>query len=451
MDTGKVRRFLGGKKNFGWITRDSDGHDVFIPPPVARKVGTISDGDAVSFEAEPDPKDPTKLVAKNLTVTSRAQATPSPPSPPTPPAPPPPSLDLAVEIKVKGSAIIEVGKKKKKQEWLPLLVWVEVTRAGVPVMSKEVTLDIDGNPVVQFAEKVHTGKKGLAFFRALLPADKIDCVLVAHVGGNDYTAYWNKASEDAEAQEPQSLATTKAAPATPAPQPEPPKVAKAIQAFRLGSNEQGFTCFRVFTTVEDKPGAESAPGEFFIDTTGQLEDQDESGQVEALDPLDSYDSDDGGQAIVQVRPKTAGEVTIHFRLVKFPTKFAGPFKATRQAEATPAEAVPAGSFAAEPKVEKVGQDSRGIYTFRITGALNATVKTEGVASVELRKAPCPDDDATWTKHGLTVDADEQLVHLRVTEERARGMIRFCIGAFRSDSFYVTHHLPPQRPKPAATK
>lgn len=68
MSTGKVKWF-NAEKGFGFIANDDGGDDVFVHfSAIASGSGykSLQEGQPVSFEVEPDPKNSRKLRAKNV-------------------------------------------------------------------------------------------------------------------------------------------------------------------------------------------------------------------------------------------------------------------------------------------------------------------------------------------------------------------------------------------------
>lgn len=68
MNTGKVKWF-NSEKGFGFIANDNGGDDVFVHfSAIISDEGyrTLREGQAVSFDVEPDPKDSRKLRAVNV-------------------------------------------------------------------------------------------------------------------------------------------------------------------------------------------------------------------------------------------------------------------------------------------------------------------------------------------------------------------------------------------------
>lgn len=68
MNTGKVKWF-NSEKGFGFIANDNGGDDVFVHfSAIISDDGyrTLNEGQAVTFDVEPDPKDSRKLRAVNV-------------------------------------------------------------------------------------------------------------------------------------------------------------------------------------------------------------------------------------------------------------------------------------------------------------------------------------------------------------------------------------------------
>ena len=69
MATGKVKWF-NAEKGYGFIANDEGGEDVFVHFSAIQSTGyrTLSEGQKVSYEVEPDPKNSSKLRAANVTA-----------------------------------------------------------------------------------------------------------------------------------------------------------------------------------------------------------------------------------------------------------------------------------------------------------------------------------------------------------------------------------------------
>lgn len=68
MNTGKVKWF-NSEKGFGFIANDNGGDDVFVHfSAIISDDGyrTLNEGQVVTFDVEPDPKDSRKLRAVNV-------------------------------------------------------------------------------------------------------------------------------------------------------------------------------------------------------------------------------------------------------------------------------------------------------------------------------------------------------------------------------------------------
>ncbi|MDR1136416.1 MAG: cold-shock protein [Clostridiales Family XIII bacterium] len=69
MNNGTVKWF-NADKGFGFITNDEDGEDVFVHFSAIQVDGfkTLNEGQKVTFDTEPDPKNSSKLRAVNVNV-----------------------------------------------------------------------------------------------------------------------------------------------------------------------------------------------------------------------------------------------------------------------------------------------------------------------------------------------------------------------------------------------
>jgi CspA family cold shock protein len=69
MNNGTVKWF-NPDKGFGFITNDADGEDVFVHFSAIQVDGfkTLNEGQKVTFDTEPDPKNSSKLRAVNVSV-----------------------------------------------------------------------------------------------------------------------------------------------------------------------------------------------------------------------------------------------------------------------------------------------------------------------------------------------------------------------------------------------
>lgn len=67
MNHGTVKWF-NNEKGFGFISNDDGSGDVFVHFPAIQAEGfrTLAEGQKVSYDTEPDPKDPGKLRAVNV-------------------------------------------------------------------------------------------------------------------------------------------------------------------------------------------------------------------------------------------------------------------------------------------------------------------------------------------------------------------------------------------------
>ena len=68
MNNGTVKWF-NAEKGYGFISNDNGGDDVFVHFSAIQGTGyrTLSEGQKVSYEVEPDPKNSSKLRAVNVT------------------------------------------------------------------------------------------------------------------------------------------------------------------------------------------------------------------------------------------------------------------------------------------------------------------------------------------------------------------------------------------------
>ena len=69
MNYGTVKWF-NAEKGFGFISNEEGGDDVFVHFSAINTEGfrTLNEGQRVSFEVEPDPKNSSKLRAVNVTI-----------------------------------------------------------------------------------------------------------------------------------------------------------------------------------------------------------------------------------------------------------------------------------------------------------------------------------------------------------------------------------------------
>ncbi|MCL2366549.1 MAG: cold-shock protein [Oscillospiraceae bacterium] len=67
MNTGTVK-FFNAEKGYGFISNDDGGGDVFVHFSAIQTDGyrTLDEGQKVSYDSEPDPKDSSKLRAVNV-------------------------------------------------------------------------------------------------------------------------------------------------------------------------------------------------------------------------------------------------------------------------------------------------------------------------------------------------------------------------------------------------
>ena len=67
MNTGTVKWF-NAEKGYGFISNDEGGQDVFVHFSSIQTEGfrTLTEGQKVTFDLEPDPKDPSKNRAANV-------------------------------------------------------------------------------------------------------------------------------------------------------------------------------------------------------------------------------------------------------------------------------------------------------------------------------------------------------------------------------------------------
>ncbi|NLV49139.1 MAG: cold-shock protein [Clostridiales bacterium] len=69
MNSGTVKWF-NSEKGYGFISNDNGGDDVFVHFSAINSQGfkSLNEGQKVTYETEPDPKDKRKLRAVNVTV-----------------------------------------------------------------------------------------------------------------------------------------------------------------------------------------------------------------------------------------------------------------------------------------------------------------------------------------------------------------------------------------------
>jgi len=67
--TGTVKWF-NAEKGYGFIANDEGGEDVFVHFSAIQSTGyrTLTEGQKVSYEVEPDPKNSSKMRAANVTA-----------------------------------------------------------------------------------------------------------------------------------------------------------------------------------------------------------------------------------------------------------------------------------------------------------------------------------------------------------------------------------------------
>ena len=69
MNNGTVKWF-NAEKDYGFISNDNGGDDVFVHFSAIQGTGyrTLSEGQKVSYDVEPDPKNSSKMRAVNVTA-----------------------------------------------------------------------------------------------------------------------------------------------------------------------------------------------------------------------------------------------------------------------------------------------------------------------------------------------------------------------------------------------
>ena len=72
MNTGTVKWF-NAEKGYGFISNDEGGQDIFVHFSAIQVDGfrTLNEGQKVTFDLEPDPKDPSKNRAANVVVVGK--------------------------------------------------------------------------------------------------------------------------------------------------------------------------------------------------------------------------------------------------------------------------------------------------------------------------------------------------------------------------------------------
>jgi CspA family cold shock protein len=213
-ETGVLKNLIP-EKGFGFISRDSGGQQVFVPPGEIKKSGA-KQGDRLEFEVQTDPKKQDRFAAVNVTVVSSAEPNTSSTTPATQAA-------LGVILRFEPRDIIEVqtpgGAPDGKR--LRLLVRVTLKRGNNPVAEEEVQIEPDGIHAVEGEfDLSNTTLEGEAVFFLLLPENVMDARVTVLIAGKRYHGVWQKDSPKAETKPQPDTVTPK--PAT--RQPQKPQV-----------------------------------------------------------------------------------------------------------------------------------------------------------------------------------------------------------------------------------
>jgi cold shock CspA family protein len=441
MPIGTIRKIIPDRGGFGYIVPDDGSVDVHFN---LRTFPQAREGQRVKYELEvPQP-------ARGPHATTVEVEDGSAPTVPTPSASPPTrSGELGVKIEVGTVKSIVVEEKVGDTDevrmvtYLRLPVLVSLSRGNQQVKDVEVIMEPTGvNKTRNGWDAFYSNPAGEVYFQVLVPEDADDTILTVRVGGKDYSELWEKTPTPKSEPLPPTEAPPTATPDPPKPT-EPPKIAKAIRAFELGRGEDGYTTFRIMTLTEDN-GAEGVADEFFVESADLLEDVD--GETEKSHSM-SYDSDEQGQDIVRIRPVTASEAQVYFRLAKNPAKSTPAFRIVRKEEpATPtADADTTESTVTSdppkptepPKVQKLSQTVEGVYTLLVQTTPNTEVTLEGIP-VLVRQGTDWGKKTTFTSD----DKGNLEIEVKVEHDGDRGDLIFCAGGFRSKPQYVVH---PKRP------